>query len=113
MLGHSQTLVCDREGQVQMWTQGMERLFGYTSAEAMGTLARDLLRSKFPEPWPAVEASLRREESWQAEVRHRHKSGSVRYALETWAVQPGFDVGRTRLWWPWRTRLPPNKPRTY
>ena len=91
MLSHSQTLVCDWDGRVEVWTQGMERLFGYTPAEAMGTFARELLCSEFPEPWPAVVAALRGEGRWQGEVRHRHKDGSARFAHETWAVQPGLD----------------------
>ena len=97
MLSHSQTLVCDREGRVQVWTPGMERLFGYTSAEAVGALARELLHSEFPKPWPAVEAALRRGRRWRAEVRHRHKDGSVRVAQETWVVQPGLDGGADSL----------------
>lgn len=50
MLGHSQTLVCDWEGRVEAWSQGMERLFGFTPNEAVGTLARELLHSELPEP---------------------------------------------------------------
>ncbi len=97
MLSHSQTLVCDWEGRVEAWTQGMERLFGFAPAEAVGTIARELLCSKFPEPWPAVVAALRREGQWQGEVRHRHKDGSIRFAQETWAVQPGLDGGAASL----------------
>ena len=91
MLSHSQTLVCDWDGRVEVWTQGMERLFGYAPAEAMGTFARELLHSSFPEPWPAVVAALRRDGRWQGQVRHRHKDGSARFAQESWGLQPGLD----------------------
>ncbi len=97
MLSHSQTLVCDWDGRVEVWTQGMERLFGYAPAEAMGTLARELLHSEFPEPWLAMVAALQGEGRWQGEVRHRHKDGSARFAQETWAVQPGLDGGAASL----------------
>ncbi len=97
MLGHSQTLVCDWDGRVEAWTQGMERLFGFAPAEAVGTIARQLLHSDFPEPWPAVVAALRRDGRWQGEVRHRHKDGSARFAQETWAIQPGLDDGAASL----------------
>ncbi len=59
MLGHSQTLVCDWDGRLEAWTRGMERLFGLAPAEAVGTLAREMLCSEFPEPWPAAVAALR------------------------------------------------------
>ena len=97
MLGHSQTLICDWEGRVEAWTPGMERLFGFASVEAVDALARELLRSEFPEPWPAVAAALRREGRWQGEVQHRHKDGSARIARETWAVQPGLDGAAASL----------------
>ena len=91
MLSHSQTLVCDWDGRVEVWTQGMERLFGYAPAEAMGMFARELLHSRLPEPWPALVAALRRDGRWQGEVRHRHKDGTTRFAQESWAIQPGLD----------------------
>ena len=91
MLSHSQTLVCDWDGRAETWTRGMVRLFGFAPAEAVGTLARELLCSEFPEPWPAVVAALERNGQWQGEVRHRHKDGSARFAQETWAVHPGLD----------------------
>ena len=97
MLGHSQTLVCDWDGRVEVWTRGMERLFGFAPAEAVGTIARELLHSEPPEPWPAVVAALRRDRQWQGEVRHRHKDGSARFAQETWAVYPGLDGAATSL----------------
>ncbi len=75
----------------------MERLFGYAPAEAVGALARELLCSGFPEPWPAMVAALRHGGGWQGEVRHRHKDGSARFAQETWAVQPGLDGAASSL----------------
>ena len=97
MLGHSQTLVCNWDGRVETWTRGMERLFGFAPAEAVGTLARELLCSEFPEPWPAVVAALRRDGQWQGKVRHQHKDGSARFAQETWAVYPGLQGAATSL----------------
>ncbi len=91
MLSHSQTLVCNWDGRVETWTQGMERLFGFAPAEAMGTIARELLHSEFPEPCPVILATLRRDGQWQGQVRHRHKDGATRFAQESWAVQPGLD----------------------
>ena len=97
MLGHSQTLICDWDGRVEAWTRGMERLFGFAPAEAVGALARELLHSEFPEPWPAVAAALRRDGRWRGEVRHRHKDGSARFVQESWAVQPGLGGGAASL----------------
>ncbi len=97
MLSHSQTLVCGWDGRVEAWTQGMERLFGYAPAEAMGMFARELLHSEFPEPWPAVVAALRRDGRWQGQVRHQHKDGAARFAQESWAIQPGLDGGVASL----------------
>ncbi len=91
MLGQSQTLVCDWEGRVEVWSKGMERLFGFTPAEAVGTISWELLRSEFPEPWPDIKAALRREGCWQGEMRHRYKDGSPRIVQATWLVQSGLD----------------------
>jgi len=91
MLSQSQTMVCDWDGRVEVWSRGMERLFGYAEAEAIGTVARELLRSAYPEPWPAIIETLRCKGRWVGEARHRSKDGTPRIVQATWLVQPGVD----------------------
>jgi PAS domain S-box-containing protein len=90
MLGQSQTMVYDWESRIEVWTTGMERLFGYAAAEAVGAVSWELLRCESPRSWPEIVQALRREERWAGEVRHRAKDGSARITQATWLVQPGL-----------------------
>ena len=91
MLSQSQTMVCDWDGRVEVWSRGMERLFGYSAAEAVGALAREVLGSRYPKPWLEITETLRREGRWVGEATHRAKNGTPRIVQATWLVQPGLD----------------------
>ena len=46
------------DGTVVIWTRAIERLYGWTAAEAVGRRVHDLLQTAFPAPLPAIEAEL-------------------------------------------------------
>jgi len=49
-LEHASAMVRSRDGTIRFWGRGMERLYGYTSHEAIGQSSHKLLRTEFPRP---------------------------------------------------------------
>jgi PAS domain S-box-containing protein len=64
----------------------MERLFGWTRAEANGQLLHDLLKSQFPHSLDEIRAELVQNGQWQGEVLHRHKQGHELHAQTHWIL---------------------------
>ena len=76
----------DMDGRVVHWSKGMENLYGWTSQEAVGQKADELLRTVFPESREAVEEALAREGSWEGELIHNRKDGSRLYVASKWVM---------------------------
>lgn len=66
-------MVRDMEGRIQFWSSGCERLLGWSAAEAKGRVARELLDTLFPQPFPEIEAQLLREGEWTGDLVSRHR----------------------------------------
>jgi PAS domain S-box-containing protein len=62
-------------GPIEFWNAGAERLYGFTSEEAVGRLSHALLQTKFPADFAAVNAQLRSRNYWSGELRHICKDG--------------------------------------
>jgi PAS domain S-box-containing protein len=62
-------------GEIHRWSPGMERLYGFTAAQAIGRVSHDLLRTEFPVSRSAVDGELLEREAWTGELRHRRRDG--------------------------------------
>jgi two-component system sensor kinase FixL len=67
VLGLASSYVCDAEGRVLEWSDGMERLTGFSAATAVGQSADTLLRTQGSPPWTSVAAP----DGWLGEVVYR------------------------------------------
>lgn len=74
-LGQAQVMTRDFSGEIRFWSSGMERLYGFAAAEAVGRVSHDLLRTEFPEPLHTIEQELLEHEQWTGELRHRRRDG--------------------------------------
>ena len=75
LLDHVPVFVRRREGEILHWTDGCRDLYGYSAEEACGRTASELLRTVFPEPWDAIEATLSEQGQWSGRLRQTCKSG--------------------------------------
>lgn len=87
----AQVKVVDPEGRILVWTSGMQRLFGWTAAEAVGRDASHLLGSEFPEPRPAIRARLLETGDWQGEIRQHRRDGTPLLVASQWSLHRGPD----------------------
>jgi PAS domain S-box-containing protein len=65
----------DLGGTILYWAEGCTRLFGWTSDEAVGRSAHELLGTIFPVPLSEIEASLVRAGGWTGDLRHHARDG--------------------------------------
>src|SRR6202047_1296978 len=61
-------LVRELDGRIVLWTQGAERLYGFSKAEALGRVSDELLHTEFPESLARIEEALRRNGQWEGEL---------------------------------------------
>jgi PAS domain S-box-containing protein len=88
-LAHDAIFVRDLDGQITYWSAGAADTYGFTRAEAVGRKAHDLLRTKYPEPMPGIEATAARDGRWDGELAHRCADGRTIIVESRWAVQRG------------------------
>jgi PAS domain S-box-containing protein len=91
LVEHAPVLVRNLASEIVVWNQGMERLYGWNRADALGKVSHDLLRTQFPRPLPEIEASLMNAGRWEGELRHRHRSGADLAIASTWVLHRGAD----------------------
>lgn len=69
-------LVQGMDSRIMLWTQGAERLYGYSASEALGRVSHELLQTQFPESLQQLVASLDDTGKWEGELVHRKKDGT-------------------------------------
>jgi PAS domain S-box-containing protein len=60
---------------IEFWNRGAERLYGFTSEEAIGHSSHALLQTKFPVEFIELITRLRNESHWSGELHHICKDG--------------------------------------
>lgn len=86
-LAHDAILVRDIEGKIVFWNNGAEKMYGWTTAEAIGNVSHQLLQTEFTEPLTMVEAELVCAERWEGELVHTKRDGSAIAVASRWALQ--------------------------
>jgi PAS domain S-box-containing protein len=88
-LAHDAIFVRDLDGHITYWNTGAEHTYGFTRAEAVGQVSHDLLRTRFPEPLPGIEAATTGQNSWDGELIQRCANGRTIVVQCRWAAQRG------------------------
>jgi PAS domain S-box-containing protein len=86
LLDSAQVLVRDMESRIVFWPRGAEKLYGFTSQEALGILSHDLFHTQFPEPLEMVEKTLFETGMWEGELVHRKRDGTIIVVASAWAL---------------------------
>jgi PAS domain S-box-containing protein len=74
-LSYEPMLAWTLDGSIEFWNAGAERLYSFSSGEAIGQSSHALLKTKFPVSLSQVCAQLRDTGQWSGELRHICKDG--------------------------------------
>jgi PAS domain S-box-containing protein len=86
ILDLAQVFVRDRQGRVTRWSRGAEKLYGYTREEALGSIAHELLSTRFPVPLENIAAQLESTGVWEGELSHRKRDGGQIDVASVWVM---------------------------
>jgi PAS domain S-box-containing protein len=87
---HEAIFVQDLDGAIIYWNKGAERLYGWTSTEAVGRLHTDVCRSD-PDRYVEARALLMHSGRWEGEMVERGKDGRERTVAVHWTLVRGQD----------------------
>jgi PAS domain S-box-containing protein len=92
--GMDQTVIIVRrwDGIITHWTAGCERLYGWTSAEAVGEICQDLLRTDFPVSLERIKQELIFSGSWNGQVEHGTREGKRLAIATNWVLLDPDDA---------------------
>ena len=76
-------IVKNPDDTITFWSQGAEKLYGYTKNEAIGQKTQKLLKPKLPESLARITDELKRTGRWSGEGIHRAKNGRT-VILQSW-----------------------------
>lgn len=76
---------------ISFWNQGAVRTYGWSREEAVGKVARELLRTTFPVSYEDVLRTVEREGIWEGELWHTCRDGRRIVVASRWSVQRDSD----------------------
>jgi PAS domain S-box-containing protein len=74
-------------GLILFWNRGATELYGWSRDEAVGRVANQLLKTRFPRPLAEIEAELARHGRWAGELVHLTRDGREVVVDSRWALQ--------------------------
>jgi PAS domain S-box-containing protein len=74
-LSHEPIFAWRLDGPIEFWNRGAERLYGFSSNEAVGRSSHALLQTKFPTDFAELRSHLQNGRYWSGELRHVCKDG--------------------------------------
>jgi PAS domain S-box-containing protein len=86
-LAHDAIFVCDMNGVIAYWNPGAEALYGWTAEQAVGKIARELLKTVFPIARERIVAALLRSGRWEGELARTRKDGTRVVVESRWSLQ--------------------------
>ena len=64
------------DGGIETWNRGAEELYGYAEDEVLAQVPVDVLKTRYPVPWPEIERILQERGRWEGELRHATQRGT-------------------------------------
>lgn len=85
-LTHDAIVVYGLDGRIRFWSQGAERLYGWTEKEAVGKEFHELTKTASEVPIPELLAKALADCSWQGELTRQCKGGDRVVISSRWNV---------------------------
>jgi PAS domain S-box-containing protein len=86
-LTHDAISVRSMDNKIHYWNRAAERLYGWQKEEVRGKTTHDLFQARFPKPLAEIDADLLSNGSWEGELVHSRRDGSVITVSSRWALR--------------------------
>ena len=86
MLDLANVLARDLEDRIILWNTGIEKLYGWSRAEALGRISHELLRAELPQSIESIREALFGQGRWEGEVVHTRKDGRRLVVASQWVL---------------------------
>lgn len=86
-LTHDAISVRSMDNKIHYWNRAAERLYGWTKEEARGKTTHTLFQTRFSKPLAEIDAELHENGSWEGELIHTRRDGSVIIVSSRWALR--------------------------
>ncbi len=86
-LANDAIIVRDLENRITYWNQGAQRLYGWSSQDAIGQNAHQLLHTIFPQALSDIQAQLWHQEYWPGELIQTTQDGTQITVASRWTLQ--------------------------
>jgi PAS domain S-box-containing protein len=80
-------MVRELEGAITFWSQGAERLYGWTMSEAVGQPSHILLKTRSSEPLSNIISQIKISERWSGELYQKAKDGRDIIVQSGWLAE--------------------------
>jgi PAS domain S-box-containing protein len=80
-------IVRNLRDEITYWNHGAEELYGWRAEEILGKVPHELLRTVFPKELIEIEAETRDRGSWEGELMHGRRDGSVVTVSSRWVLR--------------------------
>ena len=84
---HDAIFVRDADGVIKYWNRGAEELYGWTAAEAVGSVSHLLLRTVSAQPIKDLTARVLDTGRWDGELQHTKRDGTQVAVASRWSLQ--------------------------
>lgn len=96
-LSPTATLVLKPDQTITFWSDGAERLYGWSRKEALGRRSHELLRTEFPERLKSIMAKLQNGGVWSGELRHYTRDNRQVLVQSYWLAERNAQGDITEL----------------
>jgi len=90
-ISHEAVISREIDGKITYWNHGAEELYGFSKAEATGTISHSLLSTVFPRPLEEIQKHLLQFGRWEGELVHKRKDGSALISASRWVLRRGMN----------------------
>jgi len=86
-LTHDAIIVRNLRDEITYWNHGAEELYGWRVEEILGKTPQDVLQTEYPKALGEIEAETRERGSWEGELRHSRRDGTVVTVSSRWVLR--------------------------
>jgi PAS domain S-box-containing protein len=86
-LTYDAVMVRNLRDEITYWNHGAEELYGWRAEEIVGKVAQDVLQTVHPKARAEIEAEMHETGSWEGELTHRRRDGSVVVVSSRWVLR--------------------------